>query len=315
MQNLQLVDNYRQNAQTLILKEVLPIIKQMVLDNIENQSSMKSIVQNPEAQQTIENMLKNVIKLNEDNITNLINKMPESDKFQVEKLLVPKLNLNVEERFNNLQSVIGSDDINRIKSEIKSIFEKHFVKNTSENLAEDLRVNDSYKDLLLKLDVVKDAVSTQRSSDGLVNLITQTQDNIKFMNYLSQYNTFVQIPLNIWGQNTNGELFVLKKSQKKIDPNNASVFLSLDMPNMGLTEVLVTVSGRNVMCNFRLENEKIAGLVRKNASKLTEAISKLGYNAVDVGCGLIQKKTNLLEINKVASEAAFIGRNSIDTRV
>ena len=324
-----------QNSFAQIQKEILPAIKQIILDKVKQDEAkieatnrgkvqdlnfseqknieLKNINLNDIKFKNVE--LKDIIKnIRLDELEAVIEKFSSGDKALIEQLLKSK---DFNKEGNNLADFKDNSTINleHLKGKIKELFEKHFVSNQSDSLKEDLNVKESYKEILTKLDVIKDVLTKSEGSGQLLNLIRQTEDNIKFMNNLSQYNTFIQIPLNVWGHNTNGELYVLKNSKKKIDTNNANVFLSLQMPNMGLTEVLINVTGKSVTCNFRVEDDRIASLVRKHASELVNALNRQGYNIVNIDCGLIQKKTNLLDISKLSSQTGQAKRQPFDVRV
>ena len=293
------------SSEIKILKQIIPLIKQSIIENIDAQIQQNQSAENlPKADVKV--LKQEILGLNQNELEGLISSLPGDEKDSIQ-------NMNIMSKASTdgrlLPGLINNHNLNKemvkeLKNQIRDILENNFVKNTSDSLADDLRIKEAYKELLVKLDTIKEAVSSNPNSSELTKLIGQTEDNIRFMNNISQYNTFVQIPLNVWGQNTNGELFVLKKSRKKVDPNNASVFLSLEMPNMGTTEVLVNVFGKNVSLSFRLEDEDTSNLVKKNASKISEAITQLGYCSVDISAGIIQEKTNLLNMSKVTGESA-----------
>ena len=87
------------------------------------------------------------------------------------------------------------------------------------------------------------------------------------------------------------------------------------MPNMGLTEVFINVTGKNVICNFRVQDDKIVSLIRKHASELVSALNGKGYNFVNIECGFIQKRTNLLDMNKVSIYGTTGKRQFFDVRI
>ncbi len=300
----------KQNAFTNLQKEILPIIKQIVLNSVDKQlNAQQSFILDDDSKQGINNLKQMIQNVEPDQLESFIQKLPQREKVIILQLL------KAEDYNLNANNTSDPADILHLKTQIKSMFEQHFVSNTSEHLSEDLHVKDSYKEILVKLDVLKESLISREGRGDILNLIGQTEENIRFMNNLSQFNTFVQIPLNIWGQNTNGQLFVLKKSKKKIDASNASIFLSLEMPNMGLTEVLINVMGKSVFCSFRVQDQKALELIKKHTAELTSALNNKGYNTVDINCGLIQQRTSLLEMDKASEEFDGGKRLSFDIRV
>ncbi len=300
-------------ALTQIGKDILPAIKQALLDSIDQQ--IKNGL--PEIRSEINNLNTHQLKQQINNIEpngvqNFLGKLPEALKNLFQQIL----KIKTEEIYKtDLKQPEVRASTEHVREEIKAVFEKHFVSNKSETLAKDLQVSASYKEILVKLDILKGVLSTGEGRNEMLALTGQAEENIRFMNSMSQYNTFIQIPLNIWGQHTNGELYILKKSRKKIDPSNASILMSLQMPNIGLTEVLVNLTGRAVGFTFRVQDEEIASLIRENTTSLVEALNQKGYSIVNIDCGIIQKKTGLPEMDKVLVLSGRTKRLSFDMRV
>ncbi len=294
-------------------KDILPVIKQALLDGIDQQIKSGQ----PEIQKEVNNLniqqLKQQINgLEPNGFRDFMARLPEALRNLILQILKNKPN---EIHKTDLKHMEGRINTEHLRGEIKAIFEKHFVSNRSETLAKDLQINASYKEILVKLDAFKAVLAAGEGRNEMLALASQAEENIKFMNSMSQYNTFIQIPLNIGGQHTHGELYILKKSRKKIDLSNASILMSLEMPNMGLTEVLVSLSGRTIGCTFRVQDDKIVSLIRENTSKLVDALNQQGYSIVNIDCGLIQKKTDLTEMDKAIVQNGRTRRLSFDVRV
>jgi hypothetical protein len=303
------IDEYENSS---VQKQVLPVIKQVIIQNKEFFPNLKEfIVQNTanaidtaDAVSTVDiDDVQTVLdNMNPTEIKNLLNKMPQEPK-------------NILEQFIKLQDENTNLNI-PIKAKLIRLFQKHFIRVDSETLKDDLNMNITYKDVISKLEIVKENIKGTYHEQGFLSQsITQTQDNINFISHLSEYNSFIQIPLNVWGQNTSGELFVLRKSKKTIDPEDTSIFLSLEMPQMGTVEALIHVFGQNLSCNFRVSDQKVNTLFKNNFKDLANVLAKEGYDNVNLDSRIIQDKTTLLNVEKTCAESGRKRRHTLDVKI
>lgn len=297
-----------------IKQEQIPLIKKVITDRIDILTNALKIKPDENFDSGLKEIKNSIINMNNDEFGEIIKQIPKNEKEVILKLLG---NMQKDRDIFAIKTEpdIKAADAESIKKEIKSHFQKHFINISSESLKDDLNITESYKALMGNLEAVKDSIQVKTETLGIRNLIGQTQDNINFMKDMSQYNAFVQIPLNIWGNETNGQLFVLKKDKRKIDPANASIFLSLDMPNIGLTEVFVKIQGKNVDCSFRMENQDLVSFLKENANKLIQSLNVQGYRFISVNCSLIEKKTGIIEADKGFENSDSGKKISIDVKV
>ncbi|MGE5473116.1 MAG: flagellar hook-length control protein FliK [Ignavibacteriales bacterium] len=309
--------NDNKQAERILLKpEQIEQIKKVITEKIDNLTNIIKTNQEENIDIEINEFKKAVLDMPNDELSEAIKQLPKNEKEAIFKLLgTNDDNLNTNNNSELKTREIELKDIEALKKEIKTHFEKHFINPLTDNLKEDLNITESYRELMGKLETIKDSIFAKTDASGIQTLIANTEDNINFMRDLSQYNAFVQIPLNIWGKETNGQLYVLKKEKRKIDPSNASLFLSLDMPNLGLTEVFVKVQGKNVECNFRMENEDLVSLLKENSHKLAQSLNAYGYKFISVNCSLIEKKTGIVEVDKNFENDVRDKKFSIDVKV
>jgi len=97
--------------------------------------------------------------------------------------------------------------------------------------------------------------------------------------------------------------------RKRIDPQNATVFLSLDTENLGQVDSLISVNKKNVSLNFRLEKNEIIDYIKENYIQLYEGLAKKGYKLVDIKYRLIDEKVNLLNAREVLEKEIERTRN------
>jgi len=184
------------------------------------------------------------------------------------------------------------------KKLLKDVFEKLYVKIDEKATAEDFKVKKLYKDLYKTLEIIKNAVehSTSLQKDDILNKINNLQSNLKFINDINNHSLYIPIPINIQGTNTTGELYVLKngKRGKKIDPQNTSVLISLNTPNLGQIDSLITVNKKNISINIRVEEQPIIKLIKENYIQLYNSLLEKGYKLVDVKCRLLEEEVNVI---------------------
>jgi hypothetical protein len=102
---------------------------------------------------------------------------------------------------------------------------------------------------------------------------------VRFTQQLGNFAAVVQWPITLNGQETTAELYVFGDdgAHSRIDPKNATLFLSLSTAHMGRVEALVKVIGKHVECDFRLPSKEQADLVRAAAPKLGALLAGAGY--------------------------------------
>jgi flagellar hook-length control protein FliK len=138
------------------------------------------------------------------------------------------------------------------------------------------------------------------------------------MNQVNQLYTYVQIPLQLSGQNANGELYVYTNGKKRIDPDSdVTAFLHLDMENLGSTDVSVRMHGKQVKTNFYLTDDTSYDLVEKNLPVLERRLSEKGYNCTLTMSRDTKPKTfaeQVIGADRDARERGIVHRYSFDVR-
>ncbi len=128
---------------------------------------------------------------------------------------------------------------------------------------------------------------------GLTNAITQNlgaesklaqsannlQNNLDFMNQLNQMFQYVQLPLQMAGQNVHGDLYVYRNKHKKMsEDGSVSAALHLDMENLGPVDVYVKLLNSKVSTNFYVADDSVIDLINDNIHILNERLEKRGYS-------------------------------------
>lgn len=301
---------------------------------ISKDHEVRSIFIKPELNEKITDFLKNgqttIGNLREKAVEFLSSKVPGFEKLTtVQKkeltdyfsdIFLKLKNKNIPEESSRIQvsGPLEFDESNH-KGALKKAFEDFYVKIDSKTLKSDLNVKENYREILNKLDGIRDilSVSSMPNRDEVINRIDNIQKSISFINDLNSYNTYIQIPLNIWGQNTTGELYVLKRDTRKksIDPENAAVLLALDTQNLGRFEALVNISKKNISLNIRVEEQEVIDFLKDNYRHLYNSLSEKGYKLVDMKCRLIEEEVSILNANRLAKHEFEGNRISVDYRI
>ncbi|MDR1668877.1 MAG: flagellar hook-length control protein FliK [Oscillospiraceae bacterium] len=104
-------------------------------------------------------------------------------------------------------------------------------------------------------------------------------ENLRFSDQLNHCASFAQMPLTLNGERTTAQLYVFNdsKEKKRIDPHNATVFVSLATANLGTVEGFVKVIGTGVDADFSLQTESAARLFRAGLPELGAMLEAQGY--------------------------------------
>ncbi len=107
---------------------------------------------------------------------------------------------------------------------------------------------------------------------------TNLQNNLDFMNQLNQMFQYVQLPLQMAGQNVHGDLYVYRNKNRKLsEDGSVSAALHLDMENLGPVDVYVKMKDTKVSTNFYVADDSVIDLINDNIHILNERLEKRGY--------------------------------------
>lgn len=142
------------------------------------------------------------------------------------------------------------------------------------------------------------------------------QSNVEFMNQINQVYTYVQIPLQMSGQNASAELFVYtnKKALAEGD-RELTAFLHLDLDHLGATDVSVKMKNKQVSTNFYLDDDASYELISLNIDRLEKRLQEKGYQC-NVSVINEAKHVNFVEnfLKKDQPSAGQLHRYSFDMR-
>lgn len=150
---------------------------------------------------------------------------------------------------------------------------------------------------------------------GTVSLLGET---VRMMDLLNSFNIlYWQLPVNLGGDRGTAELYVMKRKQgrKRIDPNDTTIFLSLDTQNMGRVESLLDVKGNVISMDLRTESQSVSDFIRSNITGLYSGISECGYKLVNVNYSIISEPAVPTEQEKLLLSKAIHSHAKIDYRI
>lgn len=104
------------------------------------------------------------------------------------------------------------------------------------------------------------------------------QENIDFMKTLNQIFPYVQLPIKLKDQNIHSDLYVYTNKQNlQKDSHNISILLHLDMEYLGIMDIHIALSQKQVYSKFYLDTEESRQIISFNIDRLKESVEKLGF--------------------------------------
>ena len=216
-----------------------------------------------------------------------------------ERDLAASLNENTDVKFDGkellkeLSSMLS--DTENMSDETKALFKdlfshKEFGKILKNAIADDWllkpfdvekkdNVTSLYQKLGSQLKSMSDTITNTLGAESkLGSTVTNMQNNLDFMNQLNQIFQYVQLPLQMSGQEAHGDLYVYRNKNKRVsEDGSVSAVLHLDMDNLGPVDVFVKMKENKVSTNFYVMDESVLDLINDNIHILNERLEKRGY--------------------------------------
>ncbi len=124
--------------------------------------------------------------------------------------------------------------------------------------------------------ILKDINNT--AADSIKNQLQLVQDNIHFMESANQMYSFIQIPLKMFKQNSQGALFVRQNKKSSFEEGQEiTAFLHFDMEYLGSTDVYIRMQNTSVSCNWNLSDMASLQLIEDNIDILNERLAAKGF--------------------------------------
>lgn len=165
--------------------------------------------------------------------------------------------------------------------------------------------------------VLKDINNT--AADSIKNQLQLVQDNIHFMESANQMYSFIQIPIKMFKQNSQGALFVRQNKKSSFEEGQEiTAFLHFDMEYLGSTDVYIRMQNTSVSCNWNLSDMASLQLIEDNIDILNERLAEKGF-ALTSNLECTDKKFSftkdfLQTKNSDKNDTGIIHRYSFDMR-
>ncbi len=119
---------------------------------------------------------------------------------------------------------------------------------------------------------------SNKAAEAIKVQTNEIRQNVNFMNSANEMYNFVQIPLKMYNQNTDGMLYVRQNKKSSYeDGEEITAFLHFDMEYLGPTDVFIKLKESNVGCKWNLANEESMNLIEQNLDLLTERLAAKGF--------------------------------------
>lgn len=136
--------------------------------------------------------------------------------------------------------------------------------------------------------------------------LSNLRDSIDFLRNVNQNANYLQFPVTINGDNSTAKLYVFKegKQSKRIDPQDATIVLSLDLSSLGHLESMVKVKGKSVNVTFRVESKEIGSIIEKNYELLSQSLNEKGYSLNPARVISLGQPFSLLSMEAMINESS-----------
>jgi hypothetical protein len=139
--------------------------------------------------------------------------------------------------------------------------------------------------------------------EPLARSVAELEQSVKFLDSLNKFTPIINIPLQWGDERTTAELYVFNDSRgKKIDPQNATVFMSLMTSNNGRVETMIKILGKSVECDFSLESVEVADAMRGNMHTLYKLLDVQGFRLARTSAQTAEKAADIFDVSKVREE-------------
>lgn len=175
-----------------------------------------------------------------------------------------------------IRSFFQSDNYRKLLK--KGIQEQWLMK--PENMKEPREIDRLYEKIYEQAGKLEESLNQSGQSNHQFSEQSQNmRENIQFMQQLNQQFIFAQLPMKMNGQEANSELFVYANKKKlQQSAEGVRVLLHLDMPNLGSTDVLVTLREKKLHARFTLEDQTSVSVIADNMMELSERLEEKGFH-------------------------------------
>ncbi|AOT68379.1 hypothetical protein [Geosporobacter ferrireducens] len=168
-------------------------------------------------------------------------------------------------------------------------------------------VKEVIKELYNTIQNIKDLAENGAVKIGkeVIQQLDSLKSGIDFINKINDYQGFLQLPIQIKGEQRNLEIVLCNKKKKNssLNPSDLKIFISLDTKSLDTVQAFIEIKEKYVAVNFRLISEQVKNYVVKHESSLHTALKTLGFTKVDTNYSIFKDKLDLITV--LEQEALF----------
>ncbi len=180
-----------------------------------------------------------------------------------------------EQNFNALQAFLRSDDYRGLLT--KGIRDSWGIR--PDRMQNPKEIDELYETMFSQSSKMEEAFQSAGFSHSDLSKNSQNmRENLQFMQDLNQQFVYAQVPLNLEDGQANSELFVYtRKKQARVSEDGIKVLLHLDMPSLGMTDILVSLRDQHLHAQFTMEDGQSAEVIRSHMQDLQEKLETKGF--------------------------------------
>lgn len=180
-----------------------------------------------------------------------------------------------EQNFNALQAFLRSDDYRGLLT--KGIRDSWGIR--PDRMQNPKEIDELYETMFSQSSKMEEAFQSAGFSHSDLSKNSQNmRENLQFMQDLNQQFVYAQVPLNLEDGQANSELFVYtRKKQTRVSEDGIKVLLHLDMPSLGMTDILVSLRDQHLHAQFTMEDGQSAEVIRSHMQELQEKLETKGF--------------------------------------
>lgn len=149
-----------------------------------------------------------------------------------------------------------------------------------EQVAEKEQIQEVYERVRRQLESLRNTLENNGGGQStMAKEVTNLRQNIDFMNHLNHLYTYIQLPLKMSHQTTNGELYVFTNKRSLVKENGCySALLHLNMENMGMIDVYIAMQNNRVNTRFTVADDEMLDFLNQHMDVLTKRLNQKGYS-------------------------------------
>ena len=178
--------------------------------------------------------------------------------------------------------------LNNIKDQLKEVISKKYFPTPEEYAAADNSkkiIDKAYKQIEKQLEKIENIVRhaeekeiiSEKNAQPVMVAAKNVNQNFSFMNDLNSLTSYVQIPVKMNNEETQGELFIYNRNKKKTAEDGINAFLHFDLENLGATDIRIKLKSKSLRLEFSLDDKEAVELVEKHIDELTDSLEEKGY--------------------------------------